>query len=225
MPRVALIEDNSRLAEMICLALSDAGIQTDCFYKLSHAQYGVTQATYEVLIIDRSLPDGDGLSFLRDFRATGKMTPCLILTARDALHDRIDGLESGADDYVTKPFAMSELIARVRTLMRRPAETTPLVQAFVDMTLDPQEQVLRCGEKSVLLAPTELQIMLALLKAKEQIVRHATLEHAAWGFGGAVTSNALEVAVHRLRKKMACVDVSAQIVNIRGIGFALKRNM
>ncbi|QQG27681.1 response regulator transcription factor [Pectobacterium carotovorum] len=225
MPRVALIEDNSRLAGMICQALSGSGIQTDCFYKLSHARYGLTQASYEVVIIDRGLPDGDGLSFLRDFRATGQMTPCLILTARDALHDRIDGLESGADDYVTKPFAMSELVARVRTLMRRPVETSPLIQTFADMMLDPQEQVLRCGTKSVPLAPTELQIILTLLKAKEQTVRHATLEHAAWGLSGAVTSNALEVTVHRLRKKMACVEVNAQIVNIRGIGFALKRRV
>ncbi|WP_410013501.1 response regulator transcription factor [Sodalis sp. RH24] len=221
MARIALIEDNERLAAMIGQALSGAGVETDFFYTLSQAKYGVKQADYAVLIIDRGLPDGDGLDFLRELRATGYMTPCLILTARDALHDRVDGLESGADDYVTKPFAMSELVARIRTLMRRPAETAGLVYAFADITLDPREPTLYGATQSVLLAPTELQILLALLKAGGQTVRHASLEHAAWGLGEAVTPNALEVTVHRLRKKMSSAGVAAQIVNVRGVGFAL----
>ncbi|PWC18821.1 response regulator transcription factor [Brenneria corticis] len=222
MPRVALIEDNRRLAEMIGSALSKVGIETDIFASLSQAKYGLVQASYDVLIIDRGLPDGDGLTFLRNYRASGHMTPCLMVTARDALHDRIDGLESGADDYVTKPFAVSELVARVRSLMRRPTETTPLTLAFANMTLDPQDQMLRCDNEAVLLAPTELQIMLALLKARGQIVRHAALEHAAWGVADAVTPNALEVAVYRLRKKMDGAGIMAKIVNIRGVGFALR---
>lgn len=222
MPRIALIEDNSRLSELISQALSSVGVQTDCFYKLSHARYALTQANYELLIIDRGLPDGDGLCFLKEIRAMGKMMPTLMLTARDALHDRVDGLESGADDYVTKPFEMSELVARVRTLLRRPSAMTTLNQTYANMTIDPQEQVLRCGARSVLLATTELQILLTLLKVSEQTVRHASLEHAAWGLGGAVTSNALEVTVHRLRKKMISIGITAQIVNIRGIGFAIK---
>jgi DNA-binding response OmpR family regulator len=127
MSRVALIEDHERLAGMIRRALLAAGIETDLFRNISEAQYGVSRADYAVLIIDRGLPDGDGLAFLRDLRTGGQMTPCLMLTARDALHDRVDGLESGADDYVTKPFAMSELVARVRTLMRRPPAIEELV--------------------------------------------------------------------------------------------------
>ncbi|HEY0208613.1 response regulator transcription factor [Acerihabitans sp.] len=221
MARVALIEDNERLAAMIGQSLSAAGVETDFFYTLSQAKYGVKQAGYAVLIIDRGLPDGDGLDFLRDLRATGYMTPCLILTARDALHDRVDGLESGADDYVTKPFAMSELVARVRTLMRRPVETAGLVYSFADITIDPQEQTLRGATRSVLLAPTELQILLAMIDAAGQTVRHSSLEHAAWGLSEAVTPNALEVTVHRLRKKMSSAGVAAHIINVRGVGFAL----
>ncbi|NDL63713.1 response regulator transcription factor [Acerihabitans arboris] len=222
MPRVAVIEDNQRLAAMIGQALSGAGVETDFFYTLSQAKYGVTQASYAVLIVDRGLPDGDGLDFLRELRATGHMTACLMLTARDALHDRIDGLESGADDYVTKPFAMSELVARVRTLMRRPVETAGLIYAFADITVDPQEQTLRGATLSVQLAPTELQILLALIKARGQTVRHSALEHAAWGLGEAVTPNALEVTVHRLRRKMSSAGVAAHIANVRGVGFALR---
>src|ERR1700736_5785075 len=160
MSRVALVEDHARLAGMIRHALSGAGIETDIFSNLSEAHYGISQADYAVLILDRGLPDGDGLAFLRKLREAGRMMPCLTLTARDALHDRIDGLETGADDYVTKPFAMSELVARVRTLMRRPVALTTLVVSFGDLTVDPEQRAMRCDERPVLLAPAELQVML-----------------------------------------------------------------
>ncbi|RKE38044.1 winged helix family two component transcriptional regulator [Paraburkholderia sp. BL23I1N1] len=222
MSRVALIEDHGRLAAMIRQALSAAGIETDVFGTISEAHYGVSRGDYAVLIIDRGLPDGDGLTFLRTLRAAGQMTPSLMLTARDALHDRVDGLENGADDYVTKPFAMSELVARVRTLMRRPVALTELVISFGDITVDPQQRAMRCGAQSVLLAPAELQIVLCLVKAAGATVRHATLEHAAWGLGEAVTPNALEVTLHRLRKKLTAVGATTRLANIRGAGFALQ---
>lgn len=223
MSRVALVEDHARLAGMIRQALSGAGIETDIFNNLSEAHYGISQANYAVLILDRGLPDGDGLAFLRRLREAGRMVPCLMLTARDALHDRIDGLETGADDYVTKPFAMSELVARVRTLMRRPVELTTLIQSFADIAVDPQQHALRCGDQSIMLSPTELQIMLTLLKAAGQTVRHSALEHAAWGLGEAVTPNALEVTIHRLRKKLLAINATTRLANVRGAGFALQK--
>jgi DNA-binding response OmpR family regulator len=222
MSRVALIEDHERLAGMIRQALSAAGIEADIFGSVSEAHYGVNRAGYAVLIIDRGLPDGDGLAFLRTLRAAGQTTPCLMLTARDALHDRVDGLESGADDYVTKPFAMSELVARVRTLMRRPVALTTLVVSFGDLTVDPQQREMRCEERSIPLAPAELQIMLCLAKAAGATVRHSALEHAAWGLGEAVTPNALEVTLHRLRKKLTAISATTRLANIRGAGFALQ---
>jgi len=145
-----------------------------------------------------------------------------MLTARDALHDRIDGLESGADDYVTKPFAMSELVARVRTLMRRTAPLRALTVSFLDLTVDPAQHELTCGTRSIRLAPAELQIMQCLAKAAGRTVRHAALEHAAWGLGTAVTPNALEVTMHRLRKKLNALGTTTRIVNVRGAGFALQ---
>src|SRR5471030_1439682 len=222
MSRIALIEDHARLAGMIRQSLSGAGIETDIFSNLSEAAYGLSRADYSVMILDRGLPDGDGLLFLRTLRAAGTMTPCLMLTARDALHDRIEGLESGADDYVTKPFEMSELVARVRTLMRRPVNITALVQTFSDISVDPQDHALRCGSMSMILAPAELQIMLTLLNAEGQTVQHSLLEHAAWGLSVAVTPNALEVTVHRLRKKLTGIGAKVSIANIRGVGFALQ---
>lgn len=222
MSRVAIVEDHERLADMVGQALASVGIEADLFRNISEATYGVRRAEYAVLIVDRGLPDGDGLTFLRELRAAGWMTPCLMLTARDALHDRVDGLESGADDYVTKPFAMSELVARVRTLMRRPVGLTTLVASFADVTVDPRQREMRCAALSVQLAPAELQIMLCLVEAGGQTVRHSALEHAAWGLGEAVTPNALEVTVHRLRKKLLAINARTRLTNLRGAGFALE---
>ncbi len=222
MPRVAIIEDHERLAAMLRQALAAAGIEADLFGNIGEATYGLGQADYAALVIDRGLPDGDGLAFLRTLRAAGRMTPCLMLTARDALHDRIDGLESGADDYVTKPFEMSELVARVRTLMRRPAVLTTLVASFADISVDPQQRAMSCSGRSVLLAPAELQIMLCLVEAAGRTVRHSILEHAAWGLAEAVTPNALEVTVHRLRKKLTSIGATTRLTNIRGAGFSLR---
>ncbi|MEM5316492.1 response regulator transcription factor [Paraburkholderia sp. JHI869] len=225
MLRVALVEDHERLGEMIRHALSLSGIETDVFSRISEASYGLARAEYAVLVIDRGLPDGDGLSLLRTLRAKGHTTPCLMLTARDAVHDRVDGLESGADDYVTKPFAMSELVARVRSLMRRPTSISDLQMSFADITVDPAQQTLACGPNSVQLPPAELQIALCLFKARGSTVRHATLEHAAWGISDAVTPNALAVALHRLRRRLAVVGSQVQITNIRGAGFALQSSV
>ena len=222
MPRVAIVEDHERLAGLLSQALAAAGIESDRFGNTREAAYGIDRADYALLIVDRGLPDGDGLTFLRTLRAAGRMMPCLMLTARDALHDRIDGLESGADDYVTKPFEMTELVARVRTLMRRPALLTTLVASFADVTVDPPQRAMRCGDRTVLLAPAELQIMLCLIEAAGRTVRHAVLEHAAWGLAEAVTPNALEVTVHRLRKKLTAIGTTTRLTNIRGAGFALR---
>jgi len=222
MSRVAIVEDRERLASMLRQALASVGIQADLFSGISEAAYGLRQADYAVLIIDRGLPDGDGLTFLRTLRAAGQMTPCLMLTARDALHERVDGLESGADDYVTKPFAMTELVARVRSLMRRPVALTALVASFADIVVDPGQREMRCDDRAVVLAPAELQIMLCLVEADGRTVRHAVLEHAAWGLGEAVTPNALEVTVYRLRKKLVAINARTRLTNLRGAGFALE---
>ncbi len=222
MSRVAIVEDHERLAGMVRQALAAAGIEADLFGSVSEASYGVSRADYTVVIVDRGLPDGDGLALVRELRRGGAMTPCLMLTARDALHDRVEGLESGADDYLTKPFAMSELVARVRSLMRRPAALADLTVTLGGVTVDPQQQTMRCGDRAVRLAPAELQIMLCLMRAGGRTVRHATLEHAAWGLGESVTPNALEVTLHRLRKKLQSMEAALKLDNVRGAGFVLR---
>jgi DNA-binding response OmpR family regulator len=222
MNRIALIEDHPRLSALLVKALRNAGIEADVFDQIEPALRAVTQQGYAVLIIDRGLPDGDGLELVRQLRATAIRTPCLMLTARDALHDRVEGLESGADDYLTKPFSMDELVARVRALMRRPAEIQSLSPAFGDIQIRPAEGCMACGSETVTLAPAELQIMIALIRSGGATVRRSTLEAAAWGLGEAVTPNALDVAIHRIKRKLVAINSDLQLVNARGYGYALR---
>jgi DNA-binding response OmpR family regulator len=222
MNRVALVEDHQRLAALLVKALLNAGIESDIFDRVEPASLAASNNAYAVLVIDRGLPDGDGLDLVRRLRAAGIRTPCLMLTARDALHDRVEGLESGADDYLTKPFSMEEFVARVRALMRRPPELQSLTPEFGDIQLRPTEGCMTCGSETVTLAPAELQIMVVLVRAGGTTVRRSALEVAAWGIGEAVTPNALDVAMHRLKRKLAAINSALQIVNARGYGYALR---
>lgn len=223
MNRILLIEDHERLAELMCKALATAGIAADITDRIDRARDAIGRLPYQALILDRGLPDGDGLSLLKQLRDAGLQVPCLVLTARDALHDRVAGLEAGADDYLPKPFAMDELLARVRALLRRPADLRSLDPTVDDLTLRTSARLVCCAEESVTLAPAEIQIMLLLMRKHEQVVRRGALEAAAWGLNEAVTPNALDVAVHRIRRKLLAIGSRQQIVNARGLGYALRQ--
>ncbi|WCM93949.1 response regulator transcription factor [Acidovorax sp. NCPPB 2350] len=222
MSRIALVEDHARLAHLIHGALQAAGIGADVFHDMEGAWMAMRDIDYRAAVIDRGLPDGDGLSLVKRLRAAGKATPCLILTARDALHDRVEGLESGADDYLTKPFPMEEFIARVRALLRRPAILQSLQPSFGDIHLQPEHGLLVCRDEQITLAPAEMQIMLCLVRQEGRTVRRSALEAVAWGMGEAVTPNALDVALHRLRRKLVAVESTLQIVNVRTHGYVLR---
>jgi DNA-binding response OmpR family regulator len=222
MNRIALVEDHERLATLVRKALAGAGIEVDVFDRIASARHAIAETPYGAIVVDRGLPDGDGLALVRRLRADGNVTPCLMLTARDAVHDRVEGLEAGADDYLAKPFSMEELAARVRALLRRPVEMRSLAPSFGDVRLAPDQGTMSCAGETVTLPSAELQIMLCLVKAEGLVVRRATLEAAAWGLTDAVTPNALDVALHRLRKKLLAIDSTLQLLNVRGHGYALR---
>lgn len=222
MNRILLVEDHARLAALIRRALDKAGIPVDVFETLESAWMAARQMTYGAMVVDRGLPDGDGLALVGRCRAAGLHTPCLMLTARDALHDRVEGLEGGADDYLAKPFAMDELVARVRALLRRPVEQKPLAPACGDLSVRPEEGLLGCGEEAVTLSAAEMQLMLVLVRAAGKVVRRDLLESAAWGLSEAVTPNALDVALHRLRRKLRAIGSQQRIVNLRALGYVLR---
>lgn len=220
--RIALVEDHVRLSGLVERGLGAAGIAVDTFPSMEAAWHAIGQHAYALAVIDRGLPDGDGLDLVRRMRAAGNRMPCLMLTARDALHDRVDGLDAGADDYLPKPFAIEELAARVRALMRRPAELRDLQLVHHDLQVIAEKSCMRCGDEQISLAPAELQIIISLVRAAGQVVRRAALESAAWGVSEAVTPNALDVALHRLRRKLGAIDSALSVVNVRNLGFALR---
>jgi len=222
MSRILLIEDHERLAQLICRGLTASGVAVDVFGRIDEAWAAVRQIPYQALVLDRGLPDGDGLVLLKKLRNSGMGVPCLLLTARDALHDRVEGLDAGADDYLPKPFAMDEMVARVRALLRRPVECRPLEPKRGDLTLRPGAGVMCRGDECITLAPAEMQIMLLLLRQDEAVVRRSALEAAGWGLGEAVTPNALDVALHRVRRKLLAIGSRQRIVNVRGLGYALR---
>jgi DNA-binding response OmpR family regulator len=222
MSRILMVEDHDRLAGLVCKGLLAAGIAVDVVDRIDAAWDTIQRIPYQALVLDRGLPDGDGLILLQRMRRAGIGVPCLVLTARDALRDRVEGLEAGADDYLPKPFAMDEMVARVRALLRRPAEVRPLDPSHGDLTLRPAAGIMCRGEQSVALAPAEMQIMLLLLCKHEQVVRRGTLESAGWGLGEAVTPSALDVALHRIRRKLLVIGSHQRIINVRGLGYVLR---
>ncbi|MCZ8132623.1 MAG: response regulator transcription factor [Steroidobacteraceae bacterium] len=221
MSRILIVEDHPELADLIARALSRSGTAADVAGNLKQADAALGQLSYAALILDRGLPEGDGLSWLRRLRANDCRLPCLILTARDALRDRVAGLDAGADDYLPKPFEMDELVARVRALLRRQPSWDTAIPDYDDVAVDPVRAQLRSGRASINLAPSELQVMVLLVRARGQVVRRQALEAAAWGLSEAVTPNALEVVVHRLRRKLTVVGSRNQIVTTKGVGYAL----
>ena len=223
MNRIAVVEDHERLAALVRKALAGAGIEADVFARIDAAWHALQDSPYAVLVIDRGLPDGDGLALVRRLREAGRLTPCLMLTARDALHDRVEGLESGADDYLVKPFAFSELLARVRTLLRRgsstPQETT---LQLADLSLDLiRRRVERSGQRIDLTAK-EFALLELLLRRQGEVLPKTLIASQVWDMNFDSDTNIIEVAIRRLRLKVDDHFPNKLIHTVRGMGYVLE---
>jgi len=222
MYRIALVEDHARLAELICRAFEASGIGADVFSTMDAAWAALRVAEYSAFIIDRGLPDGDGLELVRRLRSVGNPVPCLVLTSRDALRDRLDGLSSGADDYVTKPFPMEELVARMQTLMRRTADPLDMHLEFGDIRLYPAQARLVGQDGSARLTRAELQILWCLVRQAGCFVHRSALQAAAWGMSDAPSPDALKLVLDRLRAGLRAIGSSLRIVDIPEDGHTLR---
>lgn len=213
--RVLIVEDDAAIATGLAATLKASGYAVDVTPTLALATAALRVEPFDLVLLDLNLPDGDGLEWLRQVRRSGAAMPVLIMTARDALPDRVAGLDQGADDYVVKPFEPEELLARMRVALRRSEGRASAQLHHGDLVVDPAAHtVLRNGEPVVLRAK-EFALLLALLRGSGQVLSRQRLEQALYGFDEVLDSNALEVHMHHLRRKLG----DDLVKTVRGVGY------
>ncbi len=219
--RLAVVEDNLELAQLLSRGLHEKGYQTDVLTTAAEARSAVSSTRYAALVLDLGLPDGDGLSILREIRQRKDPVPVLVLTARGGVNDRVNGLRSGADDYLVKPFAFEELLARLEALLRRPGQLLGRSLAVANLVFDTESRQAFIDDKPQVLSARETAVLELLLRRKDRVISKKLVEDHIFGTAGEVASNAVEVYVHRLRKQLAERGAKVEIHTIRGVGYLL----
>jgi DNA-binding response OmpR family regulator len=219
--RVLLIEDHERLARSIVDGLAASGFGVDFFMTAAEGATAAAIVSYDALILDLGLPDRDGFDLIKDLRAAAH-TPILILTARDGVDDRVEGLDRGADDYLVKPFAMKELAARLRALLRRPGGPLGMTVRIGKISLDTVARQLKVGGQTVAIPPRELDGLELLMRRADQVVPKRLFEDSVYGMSAEVTPNTIEALVSRLRRRLEAIGAGVSIHTLRGIGYLLK---
>jgi two-component system OmpR family response regulator len=219
--RILVVEDEPRQAAALCQGLREA------HYAVDHAADGcdaldyAAVGEYDVIVLDVLLPEVDGIEVCRRIRVTGNRTPVLMLTARDAIEDKIAGLDAGADDYLTKPFAFAELLARVRALARRESGQRSGILTVGDLSLDSARREVRVAETLLGLTVREFQILECLIHRLGHVISRDSIIERVWGFDYPGASNLIEAHISNLRRKLANAGADGLIQTVRGVGYRL----
>lgn len=219
--RLLIVEDNEELAELLAKGLQTAGYESDTLSSIEEARSVLETTFYAALILDLGLPDGDGLELLRELRHRNNPIPVLVLTARGGLHDRVHGLRSGADDYLVKPFALEELIARLEAQLRRPGQLLGSSLRIANLEFNTQSRQASIDEQPQVLSARETAVLELLMRSKGRVVSKKQVEDHIYGHSGDVGSNAIEVYVHRLRKQLSDRGAKVHVHTIRGVGYLI----
>ena len=222
--RLLVVEDSKELAQLLAKGLQSAGFDVDVLATASDAQAALEMTRYAALILDLGLPDGDGLSILRELRRRKDPVPVLVLTARGGVHDRVSGLRSGADDYLVKPFAFDELVARLEALLRRPGQLLGSSLRLANLVFDTESRQIFIDEKPQVLSARETAVLELLMRRKGNVVSKKLVEDQIFGLTGDVASNAVEVYVHRLRKQLLDRGAKVKIHTMRGVGYVMSED-
>jgi len=217
--RVLLVEDDRMIGEAIESALQDAAYAVDWARDGLAALIAIENQSYDIMLLDLGLPKKDGLQVLSSLRTKGNLIPVLIITARDAVEDRIKGLDAGADDYVLKPFEMTELLARMRAVLRRKGGVAGPVMFNGLISLDPTTREAVVGGDTVRLSAREFSLLHTLMIRPGAILSRSDLEDRVYGWNEEVESNAIEFLIHALRKKLG----NSSIKNVRGVGWMVSK--
>jgi DNA-binding response OmpR family regulator len=219
--RILLVEDNEKLSGLLCGELQKAGFNIEPTFCADEALSALKTASYDLMILDLGLPDQDGMEVLNEVRAEKNAVPILILTARDSLDQKIKGLNAGADDYLSKPFAMEEVVARVHALLRRPAQAHSTTLSLENVIYDSHSRQTEVGGQIVKLTKRETSLLEILLRSTGRVVPKEDIEMQIYGYGEDGSANSIEVLVHRLKKKLQMAQAWIEIHTLRGIGYML----
>ena len=215
--RILLVEDDTGIGRLLERGLAAEGYEVDWVRDLASASEAARGLGHDLVVLDRMLPDGDGAAFCRALRRFGSRAPVCMLTARETLEDKLEGFDAGTDDYLTKPFELEELIARLAALARRRPER------LVEPVLDREGEVLVMGAERLRFTPREWPLLVHLFERAGAPVSRAELIDEAWGLSGEVTENSVDVYIGYLRRKLAAAGVPLRIETVRGAGFMLVR--
>jgi len=217
--RVLLVEDDPMIGESVRKGLKQDGFAVDWVQDGVSAEAAWRANPFDLILLDIGLPRKDGLEVLRALRRAGRDLPVLILTARDAVRDRVAGLDAGADDYLVKPFDLDELAARIRALLRRRGGRAEPVIRYGALVLDPAAKTVQLRGETVALSAREFALLEALMERPGAVLSRAQLEERIYGWDDSVESNAVEVHIHALRRKLG----AAAIGNVRGVGYKVQK--
>lgn len=221
--KVLLVEDETKVAHFISKGLEEEGYSVDVAYDGKKGLDFVTASAYDIVLLDLMIPEIDGLELLKRMRASGIDTPVLIITAKSSKEDVVKGLDTGSDDYLTKPFSFDELLARIRALLRRSRKTEQLLLEYRDITLNPYTRRLNIASKEVELTEKEFLIMEYLLKNSEKPLTRKEIAEYVWQ-NQDDSSNIVDVYVNFLRKKIESISEKKYIHTVRGIGYTFKED-
>jgi DNA-binding response OmpR family regulator len=222
--RILLVEDEAEMAGALASALKRYDMIVDHVPTLAEAEEAISADVHAAVLLDRQLPDGDGLALIPKLRARADGVPIIVLTARGELADRVAGLDSGADDYLAKPFAVEELLARLRAVLRRPAGVQPDIIRAGRLAFDFGHREASVDGAPLELPRRELLVLEALVRRMGRTVLRSALEEAVYSFDDEIQSNALDTHVSRLRRKLSEAEAEVEIHGIRGVGYLLKRS-
>lgn len=219
--RLLLVEDDARIARFVAKGLREQAYAVDVTGTGEEALYQAAVNTYDLVILDVMIPAPDGFAVCRELRKTGQRMPILMLTARDAVEDRIAGLDHGADDYLTKPFEFRELLARLRALLRRSGELRPEKIAVADLVLDTGAQTAKRAGRQIILTAKEYALLEYLARNAGRVVRRAEIAEHVWDETFDPFSNLIEVYINRLRRKIDANSAKPLVHTRRGVGYVL----